>query len=634
MSLNKAETTFLKSEEDLLLNILNSLNEQIQHLDQREKAQSLLARDLTSEIVNTKRAEEKVQVYSDEAVAHGLVKKSRDSIKIMQKQLKDPYFARIELLEDLESGEQKTIEYKLGKYANPDCRIIDWRKAPIAKLYYEYNEGDLYDEVIQEKERSGEITLKNSYKIEEGKIQEVICRHGSFVKENNSWQKKQSKSAPRQSYSSLADILALITPEQFQSITVDHDLPVLIQGVAGSGKTAVAIHRLAWLLHEDNSNLNPQDILFTLKSPALYQYVQNSISDLEEEKSIQLLLWKNLLQKISPKKFAYPEDKLPIGGRRILYSKKLWEVLKQYLDKFSDFDSALQVLLNVLKNPQLSEPYLHQRISQYAEESCLDAETCVVILNLLLTNKPDLLKNTFQHVIIDEVQDFSAQELHIIFSCLKNTRHVTLMGDINQSIAADFAFPGWDHLKREIGIQDDSEIIQLRISHRSTLPIIKFCEAISDSRHSSSGRSGKAPIWFQCRREDKALHAAIHWLQTAQNKYPHSLSAVICADRQSARNLAGLLKPTFGEAVRLLEQDFSLGAGIIVTDVSQVKGLEFFNVLIWDISAKNYPPNELSKRQIYVAASRAEENLCLISIGKPAEILAKAGNLLRKFIYD
>ena len=557
---------FLQTEESLLTSILDSLVEQLDKNRDRQSAQTSLARDLTSEIVATTHNEERVQIYSDEAVAHRLAKKANTDIKQLKSIVAEPYFARIELEEDLADGTTKQIEYKIGKIANPDCRIIDWRKAPIAKLYYEYQEGDLYDEEILGRERTGEVKLKNSYEIAKQKIESINCRHGKFGKKDGVWQEMKSNSGPRNNYGELPDILSLITATQFRSITDDAEQAVLIQGVAGSGKTAVAMHRLSWLLFEDNSDLNAADILVTLKSRGLHRYIANTLENLEIDKKT-LQLWEEVVLKEFRKIFnkealSIAVDPAPIGQKRLLYSKEFLTAFMEKAQAKSDanLDNLIDLSTDILSKPEsfITSDLLNssaskaaaQRITSNAQKDFYDLEAMIVILNAYAEIKPSVFRNRYKHLIVDEIQDFAAPELDFLFSILENPQQVTLLGDINQQILSDFSFPGWAYLQKKIGIKADSEIVQLKVSHRSTLPIIRVAEAISGEAHSASGRPGKLPIHFTCGNADKALAATIHWLKTAQEKYPTSLSAVVCPNAQSARELYRNLAPTFNEAVR------------------------------------------------------------------------------------
>ena len=156
----------INEEEQTLSKVIETINTQITAAKEKHRIEEDKARELTSEIVSLRRAEEKVLLASDEAVAHAMRDSKRDQVTDLLKQLKKPYFARVKVEEehiDAKGNEStKTFEYRIGYKTNLDSRIIDWRTAPIAKLYYEYKEGDEYSEVIQGVERLGTITLRNS----------------------------------------------------------------------------------------------------------------------------------------------------------------------------------------------------------------------------------------------------------------------------------------------------------------------------------------------------------------------------------------------------------------------------------------------------------------------------------------
>ena len=114
----------------------------------------------------------------------------------------------------------------------------------------------------------------------------------------------------------------------------------------------------------------------------------------------------------------------------------------------------------------------------------------------------------------------------------------------------------------------------------------------------------------------------INWLSRVAEKYPTELTAVVCKDNKEAQFALGMLEPTFRSAVRIGDQDsFSFDEGIVISDVRNLKGLEFMNVLIWNPSAQNYPKNRQAKNRLYVAMTRAEENLSLVTWNKPSRLL-------------
>ena len=229
----------------------------------------------------------------------------------------------------------------------------------------------------------------------------------------------------------------------------------------------------------------------------------------------------------------------------------------------------------------------------------------------------------YKHIVVDEIQDFSAVSLACIIGGVESTNDLTLVGDTAQSINESSVFPGWDTLKKEWNFRDSmSRYISLTVSHRSTLPIMKLADFVQKRNIVKEGRLGRVPIWFKAFREQKGLKAIINWLLQAVQRYPSATTCVICRDLKEAKYAFSLLEPTFGSIIRIGDKDnFSFAEGIIVTEVSEIKGLEFCNVVIWNPTTKSYPNDEISRNLLYIAITRAEENLNITTWGRPTSLL-------------
>ncbi len=259
-SIPEEALSVIEEEERLLATVLESLRKQLASADIRLGVESTRARELTSNIVASRRDVEKQMLASDEAVSHRLRDLKKEEITGIERLIESPYFARIVLQEDDGKGGTKRVEFRLGSAANTECRIIDWRRAPISKLFYEYKEGEEFYEEIQGRERSGTIALRIKVDISDGILRSINCSTGNYRKDDNGrWSisnRRAGSSRSGANYGQLPDVLSLITPEQFRSITEDAKTAILIQGIAGSGKTTVALYRLSWLLNEGNSDIS------------------------------------------------------------------------------------------------------------------------------------------------------------------------------------------------------------------------------------------------------------------------------------------------------------------------------------------------------------------------------------------
>ncbi len=656
MTLTPEERSGVEREVAIFEKVTRSVHDQIVKAEDRLYSENQRARALTSAIHETRRVEDKALLASDEAVSHGLKDSKRNELDVLRKQLTSPYFARIELEED-EGNQTKVIEYKLGFSANPDLRIIDWRRAPVSKLYYEYKEGDDYLEEILGRERSGKVLLRNRIETEKGALRTIQNRHGTFTwnAKTGEWEANSSSRARRKSSDGhLPEILSLITPEQFRSITIDANTAILLQGVAGSGKTTVALHRLAWLLHADNSPLQSNECVFLMLSPALRRYVESSLPSvgIEGIKVRTYHEWtsRTLLRIGKGAEIHRPSETIPASVNRLKRSLALLSTLELVVRATpstgpvttetvrADVLAALRCTEELLAHDEtrlLNRETVHEA-QRWTEKNFADgvfdwADDALLVRAYqircggLVNEKEEI--GGYGHIIADEVQDFSPVELATIIGAVKDPKDLTLVGDTSQNVDEHGSFPGWERLRKYWNFNGEmSTYLSLEISHRSTLPIMRLADFIQQRSIVKTGRSGRTPIWFKCLGDQEGLTYVLKWLSRAVELYPTTVTAVICASPEEARFAYKMLQPTFGQAVRLGDAySFSFEEGILVTDVRQVKGLEFFSVLLWNPTPVGYPTNDLGRNLLYVAATRAEENLCIVSWGRPAAMLPPFG---------
>jgi DNA helicase IV len=726
VSISSEAKSLIEEEQQVLSSILNSLRQQLDIGHQRLVIESDRARELTSNLVAARRDVDKQMLASDEAVSHQLRDLKRDEVDDLNKLLNRPYFARLVLKEFLPNGRNELIEYKLGTTSNTDCRIIDWRKAPIAKLYYDYKEGEEYCEEIQGREREGVILLRNKVEIEKGVLKRIICRHGDFTLVGDNWQclsaedtraRTASKSKGR-----LPDVLSFITKEQYAAITEDADSAVLIQGIAGSGKTTVALYRLAWLLHEDNSILKAQDVFISLKSPILKSYIDTSLRCLDvdgcnvstfghyTERAVSQILYgevkpltrsaqkpsfriRNLKHSIAMlKAIEQHVSQQNLRAIETLETKIKWAALPSHLQRVftelcrkntpiipllttlkesfkevaADNNNAaaqnaenicIEVLkpalllwediFSVLKKPRaiasfdetglldealVSETLAATELTYAAKEIDYADDALLLFLYQQKTGKiPSIDKRItkFEHLIVDEVQDFSPLELAVLINSVNDVKNITLAGDAAQQIGSH-SFLGWDRLKKHWQLEEKgARQISLTVSHRSTLSIMRLADYVAKRSQTTDGRPGKAPLWYKMNSEDSAVREAIGWLRRVTERYPNAITAVLCKSLTEARYLYGLLEPTFGSMVNLGDNDmFTFDEGILVTSIKLAKGLEFFNVLVWNPSAQDFPPIDAARNLLYVGLTRAEEHLALVTYGEPTALLPSVNSKL------
>ena len=202
-------------------------------------------------------------------VLQAQVKKLEDIKKIKTK----PYFARM----DFRENGKETEKFYIGKISLLDHKtaypiIVDWR-APIANLYYEGKIGEAEYECLGEKIK-GEISLKRQYIIENQELLKYVDINvtGNDELLQNALEEKADDR--------LKNIVATIQDEQNKIIRADINSPLIVQGVAGSGKTTIALHRIAYLIYNYEKEFRPEEFMIIAPTKFFLNYISNILPDL------------------------------------------------------------------------------------------------------------------------------------------------------------------------------------------------------------------------------------------------------------------------------------------------------------------------------------------------------------------
>jgi DNA helicase-2/ATP-dependent DNA helicase PcrA len=212
---------------------------------------------------------------ADPVAVEAITKRFLHRLRTMNLVAKNPYFSRI----DFKPNDGKAGEYYIGKTTlmneATDVLVIDWR-APIATLYYDGRTGDAEytcpDGLIE-----GEMLLKRQFQIKDCSLQSFDDIDITFDDE---------LLAPYLGVSAdtrLKNIIATIQSEQNRIIRTDMIRPLIVQGVAGSGKTTVALHRIAYLIYTYAATFKPDEFLIIAPNTIFLDYISNVLPDLGVE---------------------------------------------------------------------------------------------------------------------------------------------------------------------------------------------------------------------------------------------------------------------------------------------------------------------------------------------------------------
>lgn len=187
--------------------------------------------------------------------------------------LDKPYFARIDFTSE-DDGKTSTIYIgKNGVSKNTDIVVTDWR-APISSLYYDAEIGECSFEAPSGTIK-GNMSLKRQYEIEAGELQEYF--DVDLVSQDSLLQKYLNSNNDAR----LKSIVSTIQKEQNDVIRRSLSDNIIIQGVAGSGKTTVALHRIAYLVYNYIKTIKQNQYLVIGPNPVFLKYIKSVLPELD-----------------------------------------------------------------------------------------------------------------------------------------------------------------------------------------------------------------------------------------------------------------------------------------------------------------------------------------------------------------
>jgi len=615
------------------------------------------------------------------------------------------YFGRVDFHR---SGSDHTRSTYIGisTLYDPDTQdilICDWR-APISSLFYENATGKVaYDGPNGPIE--GELTGKRQYKCDHDQL--VYCLDSTVTIQDEVLQETLS----RRSDAQMHNIVSTIQEHQNRIICENIRSRVAVQGVAGSGKTAIALHRVAWLLYRYRKDaLDYNQILFLTPNRAFVNYIRDVLPELGEQNIPTSTLFDEAARLIpsaysleSPSASAEErlesvhstQGQLDIAVRACLSGEDIWKLLDDFLKEkdeavsFPDFEFDGEVLararalhhlyitrsaetpmgrrmLRVMRHmtdilgqlyeskmkdvtaeyrsqgyrkkeaaemaahdlQTVFEPlagqmrkhltmdtreyflefltYLKEKIPngkqlyrilirEWLEKNALSQELTVIyaLMRVRLYGAP---ANRYRHVLVDEAQNYSPMQVHLVEQLYSNCGMTVLM-DTHQHMNLGMPEGSWDFCETHLTMD---------ICYRSTKELTMFTRALlpDPDRIKPFEREGKKPVLAHVESLDgEVLHCVLKRLEN-----PGRI-AVITRSKEDAEHLFKEVV-AFRPDMRLLtadDRDPASDLSIVPSWLCQ--GLEFDTVLVADPSAYCLPQEQ---GILYTVCSRAQHELWLL----------------------
>lgn len=266
------------------------------------------------------------------------------------------------------------------------------------------------------------------------------------------------------------------------------------------------------------------------------------------------------------------------------------------------------------------------------EKFAFDREDDALLLRLCQKLRGPLLRSTkgrealvYEHVLVDEAQDLSPVELAVVLDTVSAAQSVTLAGDTAQRLLMDNGFTDWKTVLGELGMSH-VEVEPLKLSYRSTQEIIEFARDVlgplAPEEKPIANRSGVPVDLFMFAHTGDAVGFLGEALRELVRLEPRASVAVVARYPEQADLFhAGLIKGEVPHLRRIARQDFPFKPGVDVTDIRQVKGLEFDYVVLVEVNESSYSEEDEARHLLHIGATRAAHQLWILSTGRPSTLL-------------
>ncbi|MEX2573726.1 MAG: hypothetical protein WD317_05490 [Balneolaceae bacterium] len=258
----------------------------------------------------------------------------------LQKLIASPYFGRIDFSE---AGSEKATPVYIGMHSYFDEEenenlIHDWR-APVSSMFYDFEPGEASFEAPSGT-REGEIVRKRQYRIKDGEM-EMMLESDLYIRDDV-LQKELSRSGDDK----MKNIVATIQRDQNAIIRNETSPVLIIQGVAGSGKTSIALHRIAFLLYRFKESISSRDIMIISPNKVFSDYISNVLPELGEdtipEMGMEALAKRVLNGKYTFQSFFDQVNHLLESHNSDYINRIEFKATRTYLDKLTSYTNWLK----------------------------------------------------------------------------------------------------------------------------------------------------------------------------------------------------------------------------------------------------------------------------------------------------
>ena len=636
---------------------------------------------------------------------------------------KSPYFGHLRLREKGRADRDVLIGKTTLVDASAGVRIVDWRHAPVSQLYYRYEEGAEYEETFGEREAEGTLLVRRTVTIDNAELVRVASTEGTFVRgATGVWRNMATTHTslaggqgtavrPKDMRGMLGvgdatwgredrhlpEIAALLDPRQFELISRPESGIVVIQGGAGSGKTTIGVHRMAFLAYQSPKRFTPDKMLVIVGSPGLRTYIGEvlpalgigdvaveTFSEWAKAARVRTFPWLEApVEESTPNfvtKFKTHPNLLRLLERRsseMLGSGKIRGdargALTVWAEVLTDLEGATRAFVrnpdpeitldqvkrawrwcadrcpavleldleegeeshSALATDDADENDAHKREALRDERATLDQEDDALLLRAYQLLCGELRRGKgplyFEHLFVDEAQDLSPLDLAVLLGVVGGShdgsrpKSVTLAGDTAQRLHMDSGFRNWQSALGSLGLESVS-VEPLRIAYRSTREVLEVAREIlgplADPTPPIAPRTGAAVEHHHFPNPGAVVAFLADALRPLFVREPRATVAILARHvEQADMYYQALQMAEIPNLRRIRAYEFAFRPGVEVTEIAQVKGLEYDYVVVVDVNAACFPADDESRHLLHIAATRAAHQLWIVSTSEPSILI-------------
>ena len=545
----------------------------------------------------------------------------------LEKQKKNPYFTRVDFVYD---GEQTAEKIYIGSFSfstkEERLLIYDWR-APIASIFYDYDLGKAHFQTPAGT-ASGDIQRKRQIKFKDGAIDYVVESDTTVFDEVLQNELRQQKGGQ------MSTIISTIQKEQNKVIRDNRSKDMIIQGVAGSGKTSIALHRIAFLLYHFRNRITSDQVMILSPNRTFSRFIAQVLPELGEEPVTEWTIdqFGQTLSDIAdvPSRFQEIEllylEKDPQLNERVRYlsSKKCVADLKGYLRKIEAF-SPQSILIG---DYEYNAEFILRRYKAYEKKSIFQRFQLIA---------EDIFENLRTRPFQPKRKPTKKQLVNRLKKMFNKTN--------SHQLYRDFLTEQGFEMKKAVSYSDLFPIIYIRLFLEGMDEFSKIHYLIIDEMQDYT------PIQFEVFKkmftcpvlligdftQSLTTINELH-LPDVQNYYPNAQSIFLTKSYRSTYEIITcakkiiddhMIEPVLRHGMKpkkwvvssqeeeissienqglacevLTDESTSLQERLSICPLVQSKGLEFDAVIVVDADEATYP-GLLGRQQLFVAATRA-----------------------------